>query len=442
MIKWHDATVGDFFDLVSGYAFKSADFIDQGIPVIKIKNVKAGKFSEHTFSYVSPDFLEMRADKVAKPDDLLISMSGNRHDGSPETWVGKVAHFRKANTYFINQRVGALRIKPDKCFDIRFAGFLLSSFPYQELFISIATSSGGQANLSPNQILNAPIHYPDFHSQCEIGGLLGALDDKIELNRQMNETLEATARLFFKDYFVDFGPTRAKAEGRPPYLAPELWALFPGALDDDDKPVGWDLTNLSSITSELRRGISPKYIDEGGVRVLNQKCIRDRTVSFVYARRHDQNAKSVSGREIVDGDILVNSTGVGTLGRVAQIWNVEEPTVVDSHVTVVRADKAKVSAAYLGINLTSRESEIESLGEGSTGQTELSRVRLGMVDILLPDRKVLTAFDETVGELIQMSVKNQGESYTLANTRDFLLPKLMSGEIRLRDAEKVVEGVL
>ena len=69
--------------------------------------------------------------------------------------------------------------------------------------------------------------------------ILGALQEKIELNRQMNETLEAMARLFFKDWFVDFGPTRAKAEGRPPYLAPELWSLFPNALDDDDKPMGW-----------------------------------------------------------------------------------------------------------------------------------------------------------------------------------------------------------
>jgi type I restriction enzyme S subunit len=109
---------------------------------------------------------------------------------------------------------------------------------------------------------------------------------------------------------------------------------------------------------------------------------------------------------------------------------------------LVRADKSKVSATYLGINLSGRESEIESLGEGSTGQTELSRVRLGMIDVLIPDRQTLTAFDTITAELIQMSVNNQGESNILAETRDLLLPKLMSGEIRIRDAEKLVEQMV
>ena len=83
--------------------------------------------------------------------------------------------------------------------------------------------------------------------QDEIVSLLGSLDDKIELNRRMNETLESMARAVFKDWFVDFGPTRAKAEGREPYLAPELWELFPDALDDEDKPEGWSFAPLTTI---------------------------------------------------------------------------------------------------------------------------------------------------------------------------------------------------
>ena len=84
----------------------------------------------------------------------------------------------------------------------------------------------------------------------------------------MNETLEAMARAIFKDWFVDFGPTRAKAEGRPPYLAPELWSLFPAALDDDDKPVGWREANLAELTSKIGSGATPRtgkavYVNEG-----------------------------------------------------------------------------------------------------------------------------------------------------------------------------------
>ncbi|MCA9233665.1 MAG: hypothetical protein KDA57_23700, partial [Planctomycetales bacterium] len=83
--------------------------------------------------------------------------------------------------------------------------------------------------------------------------LLSGLDDKIELNRRMNETLEAMARAIFKDWFVDFGPTRAKAESRPPYLAPHIWSLFPDRLDDEDKPEGWPLGLLKDIIV-LQRG--------------------------------------------------------------------------------------------------------------------------------------------------------------------------------------------
>src|SRR5208282_1982445 len=85
-----------------------------------------------------------------------------------------------------------------------------------------------------------PVAVPPIAEQRAIASVLGALDDKIELNRRMNETLEATARAIFKDWFVDFGPTRAKQEGRAPYLAPDIWPLFPDRLDDEGKPEGWN----------------------------------------------------------------------------------------------------------------------------------------------------------------------------------------------------------
>ncbi len=251
MADWSIATIGDYFELIPGFAFKSEEFTDNGIPVIKIKNVKAGYFSDHEFSYVTPDFIRSRRSKLAQFNDLLISMSGNRHDGSPDTWVGKVANFRRRDQYFINQRVGALRLKNPHNVDVRFAGYLLSSFPYQELFISIATSSGGQANLSPQQILTAPFRYPEQRQQLAIGEILGALDDKIELNRRMNETLEAMAWAIFKDWFVDFGPTRAKMEGRAPYLAPEIWSLFPDRLDDEGKPESWVFGTLGDVAQKV-----------------------------------------------------------------------------------------------------------------------------------------------------------------------------------------------
>lgn len=178
-------------------------------------------------------------------------------------------------------------------------------------------------------------------------------------------------------------------------------------------------------------------IDVGGnIRVLNQKCIRDSVVSFSPARHHNHLSKPVKDRELIRGDILVNSTGVGTLGRVAQIWTLEEPTVVDSHVTVVRAKKTKITSTYLGLNLLTRQSEIEGLGEGSTGQTELNRGRLGNLNLTAPPLPLLERFENILTPFIDKMSCNQAENILLSSLRDTLLPKLISGELRIEHIKR------
>ncbi|MFN7305340.1 MAG: restriction endonuclease subunit S, partial [Acetobacteraceae bacterium] len=110
---------------------------------------------------------------------------------------------------------------------------LLNAPPY-----SVVTGSA-QPQITRRDLVGHKISWTSPIRQEAIASVLGALDDKIELNRRMNETLEATARAIFKDWFVDFGPTRAKMEGRAPYLAPDIWSLFPDRLDEKGKPEGW-----------------------------------------------------------------------------------------------------------------------------------------------------------------------------------------------------------
>jgi type I restriction enzyme S subunit len=143
--------------LIPGFAFKSVDFQSSGAPVIKIKNVKANRVVLDNLAYVDPSFLATKQRYVVQSEDLLITMSGNRHDGTPETWVGKIAQFRDKRPFLVNQRVGILRPKPHVAVDRRYCAYVLSSWSYQELFIAIATSSGGQANLSPSQIFAADL---------------------------------------------------------------------------------------------------------------------------------------------------------------------------------------------------------------------------------------------------------------------------------------------
>ena len=138
---------------------------------------------------------------------------------------------------------------------------------------------------------------------------------------------------------------------------------------------GWQTKKLGEVCSFLNRGISPKYLEDGGICVLNQKCIRDHRVSYEPSRRHDVQAKKVgSDRLIHAGDVLVNSTGTGTLGRVAQLpENPPEPTTVDSHVTIVRPMPGKFYPEFFGYMLIVIEDAIKEAGEGCGGQTELAR---------------------------------------------------------------------
>ena len=138
---------------------------------------------------------------------------------------------------------------------------------------------------------------------------------------------------------------------------------------------GWQTEKLGDACAFLNRGISPKYLEQGGICVLNQKCVRDHHVSYELSRRHDTTAKSVGTERFIQlGDVLVNSTGTGTLGRVAQIREMPpEPTTVDSHVTIVRPKPGKFFPDFFGYMLVVIEEKIKEAGEGCGGQTELAR---------------------------------------------------------------------
>jgi type I restriction enzyme S subunit len=271
------------------------------------------------------------------------------------------------------------------------------------------------------------LHWPPKPERERIGKIFRSLNEKIELNHQTSQTLEEMAQAVFKSWFVDFDPTRAKVKavenGQDPTRAAmasiagktvdqldtisaeqiksltTAATLFPETLVESslgETPEGWEVTDLKSTTSELRRGISPKYCDEGGVSVINQKCIRNHSVNFKLARLHDPIQRKVSGRQLELGDILVNSTGVGTLGRLAPVRFLEQLTVFDSHVTVVRADTSKISVSFLAGLMFEKEAFIEASGAGSTGQTELRKQVLEDIQFAKPTVDIVASFDALV----------------------------------------------
>lgn len=281
--------------------------------------------------------------------------------------------------------------------------------------------------------------------------ILSALDDKIELNQRINGTLEAIAQAIFRDWFVEFGPTRRKMLGAVDPItimgglaqgteqAQALADLFPDELGDNGLPAGWEEKQVGDVTLLLRRGLAPSYSDDG-ILVINQKCIRNKAVNFAIARRHDAAKRPAKDRLLEEYDVVVNSTGVGTLGRVATVRGLRDAATADSHVTICRADTSKVSKLVLSLFMEGQQALIETLGHGSTGQTELSPASLSAMAFPVAPKPVQLAFDSVVMPLRDLVTSNSEHSLTLAETRDLLLPKLMSGEILLSEAEGLAEA--
>tara|TARA_R110000824_G_scaffold218100_1_gene404605 strand:- start:27263 stop:28663 length:1401 start_codon:yes stop_codon:yes gene_type:complete len=327
-------------------------------------------------------------------------------------------------------------------------------------------------HLTGKALAELPIKIPPLHYQQQGASILRKLDKKITLNTQINQTLEQMAQALFKSWFVDFDPVidnaldagnpipetlaeraarrqamwTAGIEKAPARLSAETRRLFPDRFEEDEVlgwvPKGWKAARLSDITTELRRGISPKYVEEGGVQVINQKCIRNHEVNFSLCRRNDSGVKKVDGRLLELGDLLVNSTGTGTLGRVAMIEQLPEPTVVDSHVTIIRTDPTVYPKHVFAQQMIFIEPYVTALGEGSTGQTELSRKMVADIQVVMPTFNCLDQLETKISAFSQVRSQNRNQVEVLTQLRDTLLPKLLSGELQLPEAEAAVETAL
>lgn len=176
--------------LKNGYAFKGKDFSQTGVPVIKIKNVKPNKILLEGLSYVPQEIADSKIEYKINKGDIVITMTGNRVDGSPDSWVGKVALFREKGTYLLNQRLAIIRPISEEV-DLEYLAYYLSSWETQCYFIKRANSSGGQANISPSIVGEYDIALPSKEVQKKIASLLRDFDLKIRLNTNINNNLAA-----------------------------------------------------------------------------------------------------------------------------------------------------------------------------------------------------------------------------------------------------------
>jgi len=293
-----------------------------------------------------------------------------------------------------------------------------------------------QGNL--NRIL---ILAPEREEQLRIAGALGALDDKIELNRRMNETLEATARAIFRDWFVDFGPTNAKMEGREPYLPADLWSLFPDMIDEAlNLPEGWRRTSLSGVADTYSGGTPSKSASAfwgGAIPWISPKVMND-----IHAWDSDERVTAAAvgnGTRLArSGSVLVMVRGMGLHDGV-RISQARRDVTFNQDVKALIARSVPDSFLLFGL-LDASGFLFEGVESSGHGTGVLPSGRLERVQLNLPPDGPLREMSQVLDDLNEKIALNSQESRTLAETRDYLLPKLMSGEMRIQDVEKIAEA--
>lgn len=291
--------------------------------------------------------------------------------------------------------------------DTRFVKYLFDAV--LKMRFKAFTQGAAQDNLSQEKLLSIKFPVPKLDVQRIIADILSAYDDLIENNRRRIGLLEEAARLLYREWFVYF--------------------RFPGQEHvkiTNGLPEGWQPLAIEEMTDFLGRGISPSYDDEADFVVVNQKCIRDRMLSMAPARKQKKEFPSTKALQFLD--VLINSTGTGTLGRVAQCWFNPTGVTFDSHVTVARPN-GSVDPYWFGYALLALESVFEGMGDGATNQKELSRTRIASMTINAPSISLQKSFGLFAADSCRQIQVLAEQNEKLAAARDLLLPRLISGEI-------------
>lgn len=283
------------------------------------------------------------------------------------------------------------------------------------------------------------INVPPQSEQRAIAQILGTIDDKIELNRRRNQTLEAMARALFQDWFVDFGPVRAKMEGREPYLPADLWQLFPEHLNAEGAPEGWYEARAETV-ADIGIGKTPPRKEHQWFSTADSDVrwvsIRDMGNSGLYLQSTSEYLTSAAVekfnvRTVPDNTVILSFKL--TVGRVAITDGEMVTNEAIAHLKV--GDQKRLSTEYLYSYL--REFDYGSLGSTSSIATAVNSKSIKALPILVPTNDLAGHFAQRVGPIFARIKYQQSEAATLAQLRDTLLPKLISGELRIADADRI-----
>lgn len=322
---------------------------------------------------------------------------------------GKMAISTK--TAIANRQIHSICVNSEHCY--RFVFYLLRfSTPY-----IFAFNSGIDTPIVPKSVFSKiELKVPPLPVQEKISAILSAYDDLIENNKRRIALLEKMAEEIYREWFVRF--------------------RFPGYQDAEFEkgiPKGWGREKLEKLCVTIKRGISPKYNDVSSRLVINQKCIRDGRIDLSEARTHDS---AVAGDKYIKYlDALINSTGVGTLGRVSVVEFQPENITVDSHVTICRANEKVIDPLYLSTTVAKLQTYFEFMAAGSTGQVELNKSLIEGIKVLVPNPEIQILFRNLMEPICKQKQVFTKEIAVLEKAKGMLLPRLISGKLSVENLD-------
>ena len=410
-MKWENVKLGKYVEILSGFAFKSKDFLNCGVPVIKIKNITQEGVTLEDVSYISKELADKNEKYHLNYNDILIALTGS-HINQMSSVVGRIARVKYHEDSLLNQRVAKVFAKDSKLCDIDYVYYFLSQ---DYIKISLASKAGGaanQANISPNDVKSLTVRWPDIETQHRIADILSAYDDLIENNQKQIKLLEEAAQRLYKEWFVDL--------------------RFPGHENTkivDGVPEGWNWCKLEDAIQ-----LDPKVTltKERMKQFIPMSALS--TSSMVLDESQFTETRSNSGSKFQNGDtLLARITPCLENGKTAYGSGIksDEGAVGSTEYIVMRAKTINSYMVYLLARTDDfRQSAINSMS-GSDGRQRVKSDKLKMLDYLHPTSELVEKFENVEEPIFEKIYRLSKQMQQAKQARDLLLPKLMSGEVEV-----------
>ncbi|HLP42955.1 MAG TPA: restriction endonuclease subunit S [Fibrobacteria bacterium] len=405
-----------------GYRAKNSELSNSGIPFARVANIDNGFHFDEADRFPVAD-LQKVGEKISRVGDVVFTSKGT---------VGRFAFVTDGVQEFVySPQLCYWRSQDHRVINPRFLFYWLNGpeFWRQACAVKGNTDMADYVSLSDQRRMQ--ITLPCIGIQQGIAHILGCLDDKIENNRRMNETLEAMARALFQDWFVDFGPVRAKMEGRePPGLTSTFAELFPDSLDNHGIPNGWTKRPLDQIARFLNGLALQKYPGNGDD---DLPVIKIAELRNGISSKTDQASNAIPSEYVIkNGDVLFSWSG-----SLTQIIWTGGPGALNQHLFKVTSAEYPKWFHYFWVDYHLPEFQAIAASKATT-MGHIQRHHLADATVVVSGPSHISMADQVMRPIFDRLIANDVETCRLKNVRDSLLPKLLSGELRISEAERQV----